>query len=251
MLNRNHWSIALGLQRYLPWKTLAGNFPLSVFCFRSACPLRQLSWFSFLYTLTPSLCDFFVSRCRLGLNLPSTSWSLVLGFLVLSILTCSIIPLFHFQLEKMCTQFNAKHCAVRSCFLNLKSFMLGNTQRATNVHQQTRTSQWAETSKKWQFFSAAHMCSLLVPSVLSHSWKRSAKKLHYCTFTGIRCMSESAKKLQKLFGSALSHLISHRRLDFGLGDSSRGPQDAENGVLVVHQCWCTLGALLSTENYHL
>ena len=51
------------------------------------------------------------------------------------------------------------------------------------------------------------MCSMLVPSEFSHLRKRSAKKLHFCTFLGNCSISESAKKLQKLFGSALSHLI--------------------------------------------
>ena len=30
----------------------------------------------------------------------------------------------------------------------------------------------------------------------------------------------------------------------GLGDCPGGLQDAEHGLLVVHICWCTLGALL-------
>ena len=51
------------------------------------------------------------------------------------------------------------------------------------------------------------MCSMLVPSEFSHLRKRSAKKVHFCLFPGICRISESAKKLQKLFGSALSHLI--------------------------------------------
>ena len=41
-------------------------------------------------------------------------------------------------------------------------------------------------------------------------------------------MSESAKKLQKLFGRALSHLmIRFFVFNFGFGDCSGGPQDAE------------------------
>ena len=71
------------------------------------------------------------------------------------------------------------------------------------------------------------MCSMLVPSEFSHLRKRSAKKLHFCAFPGICCISESAKKLQKLFGSALSHLIICCFFDFGPGDCSGGPQDAE------------------------
>ena len=51
------------------------------------------------------------------------------------------------------------------------------------------------------------VCSMLVPSEFSHLRKRSAKKLHFCAFLGNCCISESAKKLQKFFGSALSHLI--------------------------------------------
>ena len=51
------------------------------------------------------------------------------------------------------------------------------------------------------------MCSLLLTSESSHLRKRSAEKLHFCAFPGICSISESAKKLQKLFGSALSHLI--------------------------------------------
>ena len=51
------------------------------------------------------------------------------------------------------------------------------------------------------------MCSMLVPSEFSHLRKRSAKKLHFGIFLGNCRISESAKKLQKLFGSALSHLI--------------------------------------------
>ena len=47
---------------------------------------------------------------------------------------------------------------------------------------------------------------MLVPSEFSHLRKRSAKKLHFCTFPGFPSISESAKNLQKLFGSALSHL---------------------------------------------
>ena len=48
---------------------------------------------------------------------------------------------------------------------------------------------------------------MLVPSEFSHLRKRSAKNLHFCTFLGNCSISESAKKLQKLVGSALSHLM--------------------------------------------
>ena len=71
------------------------------------------------------------------------------------------------------------------------------------------------------------VCSMLVPSEFSHLRKRSAKKLHFCTFLGNCRISESAKKLQKLFGSALSHLIICCFSDFGSGDCSGGAQDAE------------------------
>ena len=50
-------------------------------------------------------------------------------------------------------------------------------------------------------------CPCLVTNEFSHLRKRSAGKLHFCVFPGIRSMSESAKRLQKLFGSALSHLL--------------------------------------------
>ena len=87
-------------------------------------------------------------------------------------------------------------------------------------------------------------CSLLLTSEFSHLRKRSAEKLHFCAFPGICSISESAKKLQKLFGSALSHLIKCYCWDFGPGVCSGSPQDAENGLPVVHICWCTLAALL-------
>ena len=43
------------------------------------------------------------------------------------------------------------------------------------------------------------MCSVLFPSEFSHLRKRSARKLHFCTFLGNCRISESAKKLQKTF----------------------------------------------------
>ena len=52
------------------------------------------------------------------------------------------------------------------------------------------------------------MCSMLVPSEFSHLRRRSAHNVHFCTFPGICCITESVKKLLKLFGSALSHLKS-------------------------------------------
>ena len=55
----------------------------------------------------------------------------------------------------------------------------------------------------------------------SHLQKASAKKMHVCTFLGICSTSENAKKLQKLFGSALSHLIICLFFDFAPGDCSR------------------------------
>ena len=89
------------------------------------------------------------------------------------------------------------------------------------------------------------MCSMLVPSELSHLLGGSAQKVHCWErvrgksallhfLPGICCISESAKKLQKLFGRALSHLIVRHCLDMGLGDWSGGPQDVENGLPVVH-----------------
>ena len=45
------------------------------------------------------------------------------------------------------------------------------------------------------------MFSMLAPSELSHLRKWSAKKEHFGTFPGMCCISESAKKLQKLFGT--------------------------------------------------
>ena len=50
------------------------------------------------------------------------------------------------------------------------------------------------------------------------------------------------EKLQKLFGSALSHLINCRFL-FGSGDCPGGPQDAKTLKWPsVHMCWRALGA---------
>ena len=43
------------------------------------------------------------------------------------------------------------------------------------------------------------MCSMLVPSEFSSLRKRSAKKLHFCTFLGNCCISESAKKVAETF----------------------------------------------------
>ena len=71
------------------------------------------------------------------------------------------------------------------------------------------------------------MCSMLVPSEFSHLRKLSAKKMHVRTFLGNCRISESAKKLQKLFGSAPSHLRICCFFDFGPGDCSGGLQDAE------------------------
>ena len=88
------------------------------------------------------------------------------------------------------------------------------------------------------------MCSMLVPSEYSHLQKRSAKKLHFCTFPGNCNISESAKKLQKLFGSALSHLIICCFSWSWSGWLLRRPPRRWSGLLVVHICWCTLGALL-------
>ena len=93
-------------------------------------------------------------------------------------------------------------------------------------------------------FHLLFMCSLLLTSEFSHLRKRSAEKLHFCAFPGICTTSESAKKLQKLFGSALSHLMKWYCWDFGLGVCSGSPQDAKSGLPIVHICWCTLAALL-------
>ena len=68
------------------------------------------------------------------------------------------------------------------------------------------------------------MCSMVVSSEFSHLRKRSAKKLHFCTFPGFPSISESTKKLQKLFGSALSHLRICHLFVFCSGDCSGGPQ---------------------------
>ena len=48
------------------------------------------------------------------------------------------------------------------------------------------------------------MCSMLVPSEFAHSRKRDAKNLHFGTFPGSSCISESAKKLQTVFSNALN-----------------------------------------------
>ena len=98
------------------------------------------------------------------------------------------------------------------CCSSLETMNNSVTQRAPNVHQQTCTSRWAENSKEWKFFSAARHAPTLRVFNVGPKWvfsftKRSAEKLHFCTFLGNCRISDSAKKLQKLFGSALSHLI--------------------------------------------
>ena len=78
--------------------------------------------------------------------------------------------------------------------------------------------------------------------------KTVREKLHFCTFPGNCRISESAKKLQKLFGSAFSRLII---CCFSWSWSRwllRRPPRCWNGLLVVHICWCTLGALLTSKN---
>ena len=92
-----------------------------------------------------------------------------------------------------------------------------NSQRAPDVHQQTCPSQWAENCcKEWWSLAlpAMHllcMCLMLVPSEFSFA-RLYAKNLQFWNFPGIPCISESAKKLQKPFGRALSHLIIRRCL---------------------------------------
>ena len=114
------------------------------------------------------------------------------------------------------------------------------TQRANNVHQQTCTSRWAYSSKEWRVFSTGHKC-------VYHLWKWSAEKLHFWVFPGNCCISETAEKLQKLFGSALSRLIICYCWDLGPGVCPGDLPDAENCLPVVHMCWCTLAALLVRE----
>ena len=84
------------------------------------------------------------------------------------------------------------------------------------------------------------VCSMLVPSEFPNLRKRSGKKLPFCT-----CPAILRGKVTEIFGSALSYLIIRFCLDFGPGDCSGGPQGAENGLPVVHTCWCTLGALIA------
>ena len=66
------------------------------------------------------------------------------------------------------------------------------------------------------------MCSMLGPKCV-FSFAKAIRKMHFGTFPGSCHISESAKTLQELFGSALSHSFSY----FALGDCSGGPQGAE------------------------
>ena len=119
------------------------------------------------------------------------------------------------------------------------------------VHQQFWYTfvcfQEQETARNEGVFSSArHALALHVFNVGPKWVFPFAKTVHEknailaMRFPGICCISESAEKLQTFFGSALSHLIIRRRLEFGL---LRRAKNAENGLPVVHMCWYTLGAL--------
>ena len=85
------------------------------------------------------------------------------------------------------------------------------------------------------------MCSMLVPSEFSPICKKRSANRLLLHFPGTSCISESAKKLQKLFGSALfvsrvllklfgsalSHVLICPFFDVGPGDCWGGFPDAE------------------------
>ena len=77
-----------------------------------------------------------------------------------------------------------------------------------------------------------------------------AGKVSFCVFLGICCISESAEKLHKVFGSGTQCTFSLENvllLGFGSRRLLRKPPDAENGRPVVHICWGTLVALQKKE----
>ena len=151
-----------------------------------------------------------------------------IGLFFLRLFACMVPSKTVSQRHYLCTT-----AAKQDCFLWF--------QRAPKVHQQTCTSRWAENSKEWEFFSAARHAPTLHVFSVGPKWvfsfaKTVREKIALPTLLGNCRISESAKKLQKLFGSALSHLIISCFFDFGSGDCSGGPQEIEMAF-----CLCTFG----------
>ena len=123
--------------------------------------------------------------------------------------------------------------------------------KETNENMGTNVShrRWSENEKKWRFFSAPpsmHLlgkCSMLAPSVFSHSRKLAAKtkKKGISTFSLEITAFQRARKFSRSF-YAMHLLMVHFWLWFGW--LLRRPPKHWNGLLVVHNRWCTLDSTI-------
>ena len=88
------------------------------------------------------------------------------------------------------------------------------------------------------------MCSVLVPSEFSHLRKRSAKKIAFLHFPWKLPHFWEREKVAETFRQCTFSFDNLLFFWFWFGRLLRRPPRRWNGLLVVHICWCTLGALL-------
>ena len=95
------------------------------------------------------------------------------------------------------------------------------------------------------------MCSMLVPSEFSHLRKRSAKKIAFLHFPWKLPHFREREKVAETFRQCTFSFDNLLFFFFWFGWLLRRPPRRWNGLLVVHICWCTLGALLEIpSNFH-
>ena len=113
------------------------------------------------------------------------------------------------------------------------------------MHQQTCT-RWAQNSKEWRLFGTAHRAPTWHGFIVGNKWVFSFTKMvrepkkprwsanqkrkrdFFCAFS-----LRERRKLQKISGSASSHLVLHCFWDWGAGVCEGGYEDADNGLPVL------------------